>query len=390
MTKNEALRIPNSIAVVGASVRAAAFSVLRTGRTALAADLFADADLAQQCPATIISPYPAALADWLVATNVDAWLYTGALENYSDLVDRLATIRPLLGNAGEALRRCRDPFALQRVLVQNGLHFPETRSSCTDLPLDGSWLCKTYRGSSGSGVWELVDQDSQQQAINCGACFQKRIEGQSAAVVFALGDTSTTTLGMTAQWVGAAATRSAKFQYAGSLGIGPTISPTIQAQIKALAQVLAHQFELRGLVGVDLLLDSHRAWIVEVNPRYTASVEIVERNTGLSAIEAHLAACTGKPFSSVRQPSSTNQQHGKAILYAKQEVMINQEFFAWAMTQADGKLDGRIADVPVLGSIIPAGRPVLTVFASAPTTEIEQKLRHRIAEVETRLYRCGS
>jgi len=381
---------PKTIAVVGASARAAAFSVKRAGRDAIAADLFADADLLQYCPATIISPYPASLADWLAATHVDAWLYTGALENYPDLVDRLATIRPLLGNAGEALRRCRDPFALQTVLGQNGLHFPETRSSCADLPLDGSWLCKTYQGSSGSGVWELDDQDSRQQATDSGACFQKRIEGQSAAVVFALGDTSTTTLGMTTQWIGSVATRSAKFQYAGSLGFGSTISPTIQAQIYTLAQVLAHQFELRGLVGVDLLLDAHRAWIVEINPRYTASVEIIERITGISAIEAHLAACTDNPFDLVNQKIPTNQQHGKAILYAKQEVTINKEFFGWAMTQAGDKLDSRLADIPTLGSIIPTGRPVLTVFASAPTNELNQKLRHRIAEVETRLYRCNS
>jgi len=378
---------PISIAVVGASARAAAFSILRTGRST--ADLFADADLAQYCPTTKISPYPEALADWLADADVDAWLYTGALENYPDLVDQLATIRPLLGNAGESLRRCRDPLELQAVLRKNGLYFPETRASCARLPTDGSWLCKTYRASSGSGVWELAGEDSRQRAVASGAWFQKRIEGRHVSVVFALGDTWATTLGTTAQWIGVSAARAAKFQYAGSLEMDPTISPAIQEQIQSLSHVLADQFELRGLVGVDLVLDSERAWILEINPRYTASVEVIERSSGVSAIEAHLTAWSGAVFECKRKEKSANCLHGKAILYAKQEVAIHADFFAWAMAQAGYELDSQLGDIPELGSRIPSGRPVLTVFASAAATEIEQRLRQRIAEVESQLYRSN-
>ena len=377
---------PNSIAVVGASARAAAFSILRTGRSAVAADLFADADLVQHCPTTKISPYPEGLADWLAATDVDAWLYTGALENYPDLVDQLAAVRPLLGNSGEPLRRCRDPSKLQTVLAKNGLHFPETRTSCEKLPSDGSWLCKTYRGSSGSGVWELAGEASRRQAAASGACFQKRIEGKPASVVFALSDSWTTLLGMTAQWVGTSAARSATFQYAGSHGLEQAISPTVQEQIKTLAQVLANQFQLCGLVGVDLVLDSGRAWILEINPRYTASVEVIERNTGVSAIAAHLAACTGTALGCNRQAKSRAKTHGKAILYAKQAVTINTDFYTWAMAQSGHGLGSQLADIPAVESKILNGRPVLTIFAEARANEIEKYLRQRLAEAETRLY----
>ena len=383
---DDQIRIPNSIAVLGASARSAAFSVLRTGRPVVAADLFADADLMRHCRATKISPYPEGLLDWLAETNVDAWLYTGALENYPELVDRLAAVRPLLGNSGEALRRCRDPARLQTLLSKNGLYFPETRASCAGLPTDGSWLCKTYQGSSGSGVWEFVGKESRQQAEACGAWFQKRVEGTLVSVVFVLGDAWTKVLGMTTQWVGSSRAGAAKFQYAGSLGIGPSISTTIRTQIDALAQILADQFQLRGLVGVDLMLDSGRAWILEINPRYTASVEVVERNRGISAIEAHLAACTGNRLDFSRQEKPTGRPYGKAILYAKHEVTIKADFFAWAMAQAGSRLDSQLADIPDRGSTISSGSPVLSIFASATATEIDRSLRRRIAEVETRLY----
>ena len=140
------------LAIVGASARAAAFSAIRAGYEVVAADLFADADLARVAAVTRISNYPEGLADWLAATECDAWMYTGALENYPDLVDRMAAIRPLLGNSGAPLRDVRDPMKLQLALTGAGMLFPETRTSPAGLPLDGSWLCKTYGGASGSGV----------------------------------------------------------------------------------------------------------------------------------------------------------------------------------------------------------------------------------------------
>src|SRR5437868_5791197 len=80
------------------------------------------------------------------------WMYTGALENYPELVDQMAWIAPLLGNPGDVLTRVRSPRELGDVLRRAGLLFPETRASAEGLPQDGSWLAKTYQGASGSGV----------------------------------------------------------------------------------------------------------------------------------------------------------------------------------------------------------------------------------------------
>lgn len=377
---------PQSIAVLGASARSAAFSVLRSGRNVVAVDLFADADLAQHVHVKQISAYPEGFVDWLAASECDAWLYTGALENYPDLVDQLSQIRPLLGNQGDALRRCRDPLVLQDVLTENGLGFPATQDSGKNLPLDGSWLCKTYRGSSGSGVWQLDGNGSLDQAEAAAAYFQKRVEGWPIAVVFALGEQQNTTLGMTTQWVGADAVGAAQFQYAGSLELQQDLPNAIQQQIEKLAYVLAKQFHLRGLVGVDLLIEVDRLWVLEINPRYTASVEILERNSGISAIDAHVAACLGAQIAGKKSKASSDQAHGKAVLYAKQEVTIDAGFFAWAIAQSGYQLDSGLADVPVEGSLIPQGRPVLTVFAAASRAMLDAHLRQRIGEVEARLY----
>ena len=68
---------------------------------------------------------------------------------------------------------------------------------------------------------------------------------------------------------------------------------------------MAEQFELLGLFGIDFMLDGEDVWTLEVNPRYTASVEVVERFTGLSAISLHAEACTGAPNQQRAGSSST-------------------------------------------------------------------------------------
>ena len=131
------------------------------------ADLFADLDLRQAGPATRVERYPDQFEQWLRDANADAWVYTGGLENYPDLLDRLAGIKPLWGNDGQTVRRVRDPILLQRALGEAGQLYPETLGSSEGLPRDGSWLCKAG-GSGGLGVWELTSDASAARAAAAG------------------------------------------------------------------------------------------------------------------------------------------------------------------------------------------------------------------------------
>ena len=357
------------IAIVGASARAAVFSVLRSGRQAVAADLFADADLQQVCPVTNISPYPEGLLDWLHQTPCEGWLYTGALENHPELVDELATVRPLLGNPGDVLRRVRDPMLLGQVLGQHGLLFPETRGSPgDDFPLGGSWLAKTCRGSSGAGLAELT------AATNGYSFIQRHIAGATCSAVFA----GPALLGVAQQLVGETWTGASRFQYCGS--IAPwSLPPDAEQQLRLLGEVLAAEFGLVGLFGVDLVFDGERLWTIEVNPRYTAAVEAVERAQHIHAIDWHLDHCGGVPFLPF-SPDKRPPYHGKAILFAERETTISGDFTRWALSQPD------LEDIPQSGAPVLVGQPILTVIAAAKSSEqVLAALKSRFAQLEVLL-----
>jgi predicted ATP-grasp superfamily ATP-dependent carboligase len=376
------------LAIVGASTRSAAASAVRAGFQPLAADLFADADLRRIATTTRIAPYPDGFADWLRTVEPPAWMYTGALENHPELVDQMAWVAPLLGNPGDILERVRSPWELAAVLRNAGLLFPETRESAEGIPQDGSWLIKTYRGASGSGVRVMspegqVARNDEVEPQTC--CYQKRVEGTPCAAVFVAGEGRAQLLGITRQLIGEPWLQSRGFQYSGSIGPWP-VSAATRETLERLGNVLSEQFELIGLFGADFILEGDTAWPIEVNPRYTASVEIVERCTGMSAIAAHVAACGG----TVGQTSLVRSEapcHGKAILFASRDTVISQAFADFSLEESLRTPWPLLGDVSVAGTPVESGRPILSLFANgAHVTDVESRLRERVVELEKRLY----
>ncbi|MEN1682159.1 MAG: ATP-grasp domain-containing protein [Planctomycetota bacterium] len=374
---------PTRLAIVGASARAAAFSALEAGFDVVTADLFADADLAARCDATRIDNYPEGLADWLAEQDVDAWMYTGALENHPELVDRMAEIRPLWGNRGEPLRRCRDPMELQRLCREVGVMFPETRTSPKGLPLDGSWLCKTYRGACGSGVWALDGEAALARAVAAGAYFQRLVSGVSAAAVcLLLGRRVSRLEGLTEQLIGLHAFGAQPWAHCGSIARPDWRSP--KEAHGGVASVLALGCGLKGLVGVDLVIDGDEHWFLEANPRFPASAEVAESRRPRGTVSGNAIAYGWTA------PNRTSQRTlyplaGKAIVYAKSDLAIDAKFHSWAMGEA---ASGRLADVPHAGTSIAIGHPVCTLLEPPPTDDVLERLEARAADVYRRLADC--
>jgi predicted ATP-grasp superfamily ATP-dependent carboligase len=201
-------------------------------------------------------------------------------------------------------------------------------------------------------------------------------------------------LGITRQLVGEAWLGAQGFQYAGSIGPWPVSDAALNTIVR-IGNVIAKTFELSGLFGVDLVLDGSDVWTIEVNPRYTASVEIVERATGICAIAAHASACAEEladrdaslPHSV--QSSAIGRQlpvHGKAILFARRDVVVPTQLSESALTQALRKTWPTVADIPTAGTPIEAGRPVITLFAEGATVDdVEHQLGKHARQIEQAL-----
>jgi predicted ATP-grasp superfamily ATP-dependent carboligase len=352
--------------ILGASVRAAAYSALRAGFEPLCGDLFADRDLRSIAPGVRIATrdYPMGLAELARSAPAAPWIYTGALENQPELVSRISLDRPLWGNPESTLRAVRDPRAVAAVLRESGFPCPMVRLDPAGLARDGSWLVKPIASAGGEGVGELIDEESDARESRC--YYQERIEGLGLAAVFvsAGGGTDTRLMGVTRQTIGHGA---GPFVYTGSIGPWP-LERDVAARIEAIGRELAMAFRLVGLFGVDLILRDGEPWPVEVNPRYTASVEVLELSLGRALLAAHARACD--PSVEVveeRVPVSPRRRWvGKSIVFAAESCR-----FPDRINRSTGPIEPfaipRVADIPDVGSAFEPGQPVLTVLAHGTT-----------------------
>ncbi|HEY1381511.1 MAG TPA: ATP-grasp domain-containing protein [Gemmataceae bacterium] len=369
--------------LIGASGRAAAFSAVRAGLRPWAIDLFADRDLAAVCPARAVPPgqYPAGLALMACEAPPGPWLYTGALENRPEIVERIARDRPLWGNAAAYLRRARDPFALAAALRAADAPCPDVRRLGNELP-PGRWLLKPVASAGGIGI-RLASARHSGRSRNPTRrlLLQRFVEGESRAGVFCADEGGCRLLGVTRQFVGECWLHAPPFRYAGSIGPLP-LTPTEQAAWDRLGAAVTAFAGLRGLFGVDAVVRDGVPWPVEVNPRYTASVEVLEYATGLRALALHRRAFD--PSAPIVQVGPRAGLVGKAVWYAPRPLTVPADG-PWEAVLRQPPLDAppAFADIPPAGQRVAAGRPVLTAFAAGDSAaECERRLRVIASELD--------
>lgn len=363
-----------ALLVVGGSARAWASSVRRTGLGVHAADLFADRDLLAIAAAVAIQSedYPLGLAAAAATFPPGPWCYTGALENHPALVDEIATTRFLAGNGGEVLRHVRSHRHLAAALSREGIGFPRTLDDPSGLPTDGTWLRKPRAGAGGQGITVWSGPVAGARAPGRGeVVWQERIPGLAVAGVFVVSDGAARLVGASRQWIGDAAWHATGHAYCGSVDVDPgTLPDRLRDDWARIGSVLADAFGVRGVVGVDAIVaPSGRLVVIEVNPRPTASMELIDRRTGFPLAAEHLAA-----FGIATAPPPSSPAGGrwtKGILRAPVPITVDERLGDRLdrLSEAWSRVDGwtAIADLPRAGSVVPAGAPFLTLFAVADT-----------------------
>jgi uncharacterized protein len=346
---------------------------MRDGHRVVAFDLFGDLDLRRRAsrvvtPAELGGGGLTALVAAAAEQPARGIVYGASFENHPALVARLGRRHELLGNAPETLRAVRDPQRLGAVLHDAGRPYPRTFATAADARA-GRWLRKPLRGGGGTRV-----RDWRGGRLPRGTVLQERIDGLACSAAAAGDGADAVVVGICEQLVGAHAFGVRGYRWCGN--VSPPRLPAAErdallGQARAICSQLAAAFALRGLFGVDLIWDGERAWTIEVNPRPTASLEVLQAD-GL--FEAHVRACAGElPRTTV----ADGRAAGKAVLFATEDVVV---------ADAERWLERGVRDVPHTGERIAAGRPICTLVAADTTPEgVVARLEERAARLRADL-----
>ncbi|MBX3448633.1 MAG: ATP-grasp domain-containing protein [Planctomycetaceae bacterium] len=350
-----------------------ATSARRAGWIPLCADPFGDRDLYAPGGSVLIRDYPASLINDLAQLRADAWCYTGGLENEPEVIARLedeaGRLGPLWGVGAEALPGCRDPFRVAELWRGQGLSVPDMLPADRPPSRDGNWLLKPIRGSGGWQIRKWIgtprDACDSSPLSPRNVYFQRRIPGDSLSALFLVSPAQVGGgCGIRFISVSEQILEPGTCRFAGA--ITPVELPSAAIEHVELAlRVVADTCRLAGLIGVDFIFDGATVWPLEINPRYTASVEVVELAYQSSFLRWHRAACEGRGEIDSQLPHLGKKPRivGKQVVYARQACRLAAEPVPTDF--ATGYELPALADISPAGTVVETGDPVCTVFAAA-------------------------
>ena len=374
--------MPERLLIVGASARAAAESAKRSNFDPLAVDQFGDQDLRDIADVRLCEKFPEQIPELADTLPAGGMILTGAMENHPSIVREISNKRVYWGCSSHAIAAVRDPIRLQNILKQNNLPSVKTRLACEMGSADGVWLQKPLRSACGIGI---RIQNAKRMRHTCGESvdhyYQERIEGDSQSGVFLTSDESTLLMGVTEQWIGVPWLNARPFGYAGSLGPLSLDDNTLQVW-QQIGDVLRQHFGLRGIFGVDAVIRGGSIYVIEVNPRFPASAEIVDLAGDGQLMRHHVRACSSHKID-IASYIPHDLTFAKAIYYAPQDLVVPTELKSIIDKMPHDLRGLRMADIPVAGTKIKQGNPVFTLLAKGTSaTMVRRTLKSSVDRLQ--------
>jgi predicted ATP-grasp superfamily ATP-dependent carboligase len=361
------VKIQPDLVIIAACARPYVVAARQAGYNIAAFDMFSDVDTRRFCVHSARVRYADGGFDGddllrqlhaLDLSRVQGVAYGSGFEGQPQLLAQIAQRMPLLGNSPEVLAQVKSPKSFFPMLDRLGIAHPEI-SLHAPSPGDG-WLIKTAGGSGGTHIrqsWQDIGMDDY---------FQRRLDGRSVSLLFLADGKQIREIGYNEQWC--APVVHMPYRYGGAVN-QIDLAAEIRSQMLAAAGKITAHVDLRGLNSMDFIHGEDGLFLLEVNPRLSASMDLFDAP---DLFAHHVSACRAT-MPEFALPDMQAKAH--CIVYAHERLPIAADFEwpVWA------------ADIPHPG-IIQQHAPVCSVYGEAPLAEDAKALAFaRTQELEAQL-----
>ncbi len=320
--------------IIAASARALAQSAKRAGFEPIAVDAFADRDLR----ASVSHFRKVRWQERMVLqaayrlqrqTGASLWLYGGGVENFPNLVARLSRKAVLLGNSAHRLRAIASFPRLAGTFRRLQIPFPQMASR-------GRFPRWLYKIESAGGMGVL------RYAARKGGYWQRRLVGRVYTLAFLSGGRRLFWWALHALETRALGKHPALFQAL----YGPVPLPSaLKRQARWIAQRLVRRLRLKGWNSLDLILHRGRLYLIDLNPRPGAAINLWEEWFPQGTVAAHIQAISGREV----VPDEPSEMRGYGVVWSRKRLEVPEH---WP--------DGAV-DIPAQKTI-PSRQPVCGII----------------------------
>ncbi|MDH5391027.1 MAG: ATP-grasp domain-containing protein [Candidatus Bathyarchaeota archaeon] len=390
----------HNILVIGMDVVSLATSATKAGYKVYTVDYFGDQDLKRVCHESLsivkqtlgvtcgqlsTNFSPEALLQLtmglLKKNTIDVTLLSTGLDDSPDVLFELNDMIPILGNRPHVIKRIRDKMKFFQELERLEIPHPETamaenfeeaRKKAKDIGYPV--LVKPSKGFGGVGIRKAQGPKELKQAfqhaslIDEKVLIQEYISGTPASVSLISSNNETITLTLNEQLLGVNELgQEEPFGYCGNV-VPLVTTRSVMNRCKNTAERITSHFGLIGSNGIDFVISKEGIpYVVEVNPRFQATLECVERVLGINMVEAHMKACLQGILPIIVKKTAVFCT--RLILFAPQRSII-----------PDFSVFEEVRDIPIPEVIIEKGEPVCSIVREGADRNSSLRKARIIAE----------
>ena len=349
-------------------------SASHAGWQVIAVDAFADSDTQKYAHESVCIPLEnghfsehllgACLTELHQKYPMAHVLLGAGAEYFGSHIERLRSWK--LCAQSQAVDQILNPKVFFAGLDELHIKYPETQFEYR--PQSGVWLTKLFHSCGGMGVMRGSYPHTQMER-----CYwQQQQFGLPISALFIAQTNACERLGINLQFVNDGLSKQHPFIFSG-LQANYQVSDKILLKIDGYANKLSKHFNYLGVFSLDMILTSEELFVLEMNPRISASFEMYERlNPQLNLVDAHIRVCELEPLPKLGPLSMQSKAY--RIVFARQNILI-PEYVTWPEW---------VVDRPHAGRLIELNEPVCSIHTEDgrfTPDEILRQLQKREQEV---------
>lgn len=367
-------RTQKSLLVIALSARPYVEAAKRAGYAVTAIDGFADKQTVEFADKTIVVAFDrnGFEADALLraiqkldASQYLGFVYGSGLDAQPELLDKIASVIPLVGNSAASVKAVKTASSFFATLKQCNIAYPLVFDSLTGMHAD-SYLTKFAGGCGGTHIKLAgIKLAGQGDKLPANHYYQQYVDGRSVSLLFLANGTQAEVVGFNAQWLSPSVEM--PFRYGGAVS-HIVLPQAIQQKLMDAAERLSRAFDLVGLNSLDAIVQDDHVYVLEINPRLSATVELY---TESRLLDLHVQASLGQLDHVSHFNRLATQSKAHAIVYAPFDMMIPATF-DWPDWTVDTPYHDSQAQAQTIEIVAEA--PVCSVLAEADDADTAKQL----------------